>query len=514
MRILVACHTLVLAGGLLRFERMGRVLAGMGHELAFAVFEPAGAAGFQTGMKAYTWDEAAQIRWDATLIPGAGFPADVIAGFSTFREETFGTRVQMILNDQTKRAGFLAVNRSFQPDIVIFNNPEWPVGSFREFSGKRFHELIGAVDTSMFRPGPSPDGERFVIGASSVKNPMPLVSALDMLPERFCLRLIGRDCERLKSALNRPAGDTRIEYLGPIFDEALADFYRGLDAVVSTENFAGWANMVAEAMASGIPVVTTRHGTRAIAVDGETALVIDEPEPEPIATALQLLASDTGLARRLADSALQRIRGFDWSTYTEEFLHILAAFDGDSHYIAAPEHGMYGKTAPSERFQGLAGLLQQAKGKSVLDLGAAEGLIATAFSDRGAIQVDAYELEPSRVEKANRLFGKPGLTFTAMDLSDAGNVGRVETGAPPGGYDIVLNLGLLHHLAPEARLRLLKVSAQLASERLAIRTPQATFEATQVQPFLEREGFVLERHTPPDPAAFSGPIWIFSRGAR
>lgn len=35
LRLLVACDHLALTGGLLRFERVGRVLARRGHEVAF-----------------------------------------------------------------------------------------------------------------------------------------------------------------------------------------------------------------------------------------------------------------------------------------------------------------------------------------------------------------------------------------------------------------------------------------------------------------------------------------------
>lgn len=514
MRILVACHNLVLAGGLLRFERLGRALKPRGHDLAFVVFDPEAAAGFQSDLPVHTLEESVEMSWDATIVPGAGFPAETIAGFSVFREGPFGARIQMILNDQTKRTSFLRVNESFQPDIVIFNNVEWPVGSFRDFAGKRFHQLIGAVDTTMFRPGPPTTNGRFVIGASEVKNPLPSLSTLELLPKQFCVRFIGRTNNNLRTAAKRLADEGRVEFLGAIFDEDLAQFYRELDAVVSIERFAGWANMVAEAMATGIPVVTTPHGTRSIAIAEETALVIDSSEPEEIAAALQKLAADEALGRRLAEAGRRKIERFDWSTYTEGFLSILQSFDGDSHYIACPEYGMYGKTAPSERFEGLAGLLDQAEGKSVLDLGAAEGLIAKAFFDHGAAYVDAYELEQSRVEKAICLFQKPGVTFACMDLSDAGCVSRLEAAAPSGCYDIVLNLGLLHHLAPAARMRLLTASARLAKEKLAIRTPVATFESTHIQQFLEQEGFVLESHVSPDLTAFSGPIWIFSRAVQ
>ncbi|MEZ5980399.1 MAG: glycosyltransferase [Planctomycetota bacterium] len=62
-----------------------------------------------------------------------------------------------------------------------------------------------------------------------------------------------------------------------------------------------------EAMAAGVPVVATRVGGLAQAV-GEAGLVVPSDDPDALAAALDRLASEDGLARRLAEAGRERVR--------------------------------------------------------------------------------------------------------------------------------------------------------------------------------------------------------------
>lgn len=329
MRLLFACDYFVASGGLLRLERVGRALREHGCECAYVVFSPHVAADFTPEFPAYTFEEAATFTWDATLIPGAGFPDETIKAFSQLRAQQFGIRVQMVLNDQHKRSNFLQVNAAFHPDLVIFNNEHWEPGSFGDFAAAQFHYLIGAVNTHLYRPSSRPTGDpRFVIGAQIAKNPLPLIEALESLPPDCVIRFFGFDRSGVVAAAAARCPN-RIEYVGPCFDEGLAAYYRGLDAMVSTEERAGWANVVAEAMASGVAVVTTPAGTLSIAKNEETAIVIDQATPLALAQSLLRLKNDGQLRRRLVGAARAHIEHFDWQGYALRLLDLIRAFDAD-----------------------------------------------------------------------------------------------------------------------------------------------------------------------------------------
>jgi hypothetical protein len=309
----------------MRFERVGRVIARDGHELAYVALDDASVRGFPTQHAVFPLTEAAARTWDATIVPGAGFPDPVIRRFAELREPKFGLRIQMVLKDQSRRAAFANVNASFAPNLVVFNNRHWPPGSYREFRADQFHYLIGAVDTCAMEPAAKQrarDG-RFVIGAQLTKNPRPLVEALRLLPAAFVVRFFGHDRAKIVSELAPLVEAGRVELCGYLFDQELAAYFRGLDVVVSTEVNAGWANVVAEGMASGTPVVTTPAGTLDIARDGDTALVVAEPTPELLAAALRRLQEEPDTAARLAANARRHIEAYNWPVYAASLLALI-----------------------------------------------------------------------------------------------------------------------------------------------------------------------------------------------
>lgn len=511
MRLLFACHYLVASGGLLRLEKVGAVLSELGHECAYLVFAPETAAEFCPAFPTLTFEEAARSNWDATLIPGAGFPEATLDAFAKLRAPQFGVRVQLILNAQHVRTRFLRANAAFDPDLVIFNNTHWPPGSYREFQGRQFHHLIGAVDTSRFQPRTrTKNSERFVVGAQVSKNPGPLVKALELLPSEFIIRFFGFDRNHVTSKAIEQFGD-RVEYVGPRFDNDLALYYRDLDAMVSTEERAGWANVVAEAMASGVPVVTTPAGTLSIAEHEATALVIDHPTPTEIAKGLLRLKEETGLAHRLATAARTHIAQYGWDAYATRLLGLIDGHDGCTHYTSAPELGLYGKAPLTERAEGLEPLLA-ARPISVLDLGAAEGSLANLFLERGAGKVDAWEREADSIDLGRRLFGsRPGFSMKKCDLTLEADISEIERRAPPNGYDLTLYLGLHHHLAHPRRLAILDRVLAITASKFALRTPPAVSASDELPLRLTAAGFQLDYEVPTPPGSGAGPLHVFKR---
>lgn len=492
-RILVACHDIVTSGGLLRFERLGRVLGRDGHEVAFLRLAEASAPEWRSALPVLDLAGARAAEWDAVMVPGAGFPEETIRRFAELRAPNFGLRVQHVLNDRTLRERFLAVNASLAPDVVVFNNLDWPVGTFTDFQAKRFHVLPGGIDVETFRPPayrshPLRPGE-WIVGAQASKNPGPLIEALDHLPPDVRLHLFGPD--RLGLA-DRHAGRIaagRVRLAGALDEAGLRAFYHGVDCVVMSERHAGWANLAAEAMACGTPVVCTPHGTAAFARHEQTALVIDEPLAAPVAAAIGRLRDDPGLCRRLAENARDTICAWSWERYARELLRLLVR-DDTEHYVHAPELGLFGKWSPDDRLAGLAPLLERADSASVLDFGSAEGLVAREFLRRGARLAHGFELDPARVRFANAICAPLGAAeFRVADLSDPPAFLEANADLLRDRYDIVLYLGIHHHLAPGARAAILDLALGRAARHFAIRTPAALAGEERVHERIEAAGF-------------------------
>jgi hypothetical protein len=175
------------------------------------------------------------------MVPGAGFPDETIVRFANFRQPQFGLRVQHILNDQQRLAAFKAVNQSFAPHVVIFNNDAWPPESFTNFFADRFHILLGAVDVAKFRPVATrmTRVDRWIVGGQAGKNPAPLIESLSLLGPEVSVRLFGPD--RFGLAQQHPdlIESGRLELVGRLLGDDLCRFFHRVDCVVTTETMAG-----------------------------------------------------------------------------------------------------------------------------------------------------------------------------------------------------------------------------------------------------------------------------------
>jgi glycosyltransferase involved in cell wall biosynthesis len=98
----------------------------------------------------------------------------------------------------------------------------------------------------------------------------------------------------------------RVHLLG--HREDLPGVLKTADAFVLSSLHEGMSNVLMEAMALGLPCVTTRvGGVEELVSQGDAGLVVETSAPEPIAAALGRLLDDPALARRLGNAARERM---------------------------------------------------------------------------------------------------------------------------------------------------------------------------------------------------------------
>jgi glycosyltransferase involved in cell wall biosynthesis/predicted O-methyltransferase YrrM len=517
-RMLVACHELLLSGGLLRFERFGKVARSRGHEMAYLAFAEPNTATRSTEFPVIGLAEALSLPWDVTIVPGAGFPPTTIQMFSELVRPQFGLRMQHVLNDQTRKPGFIQVNQTFKPHVVIFNNQEWPPGSYTRLQAGRFHVLEGAVDAVAIAPRRHIDGtvppRSFIIGGLATKNPAPLIEAVRELGAGIELRLFG-DSGHVHPSTFDLVQSGALKLVGPLSESGLQDFYNDLDCVVHTETFAGWSNLAAEALAAGVPLICTSHGTRAFAVHDETALILSEPSTDEICGAIRRIRSSADLRASLSRRGRSVISRFSWETYATALLRMMANPDRSVHYSWAPELGLYGKWPLNVRLQGLKSILATCAGQNILDLGAADGLIARTFLEHGAAQLHGIDLDTARVATSRALCSAyPLAHFWTADISNWDTFIGLLRSKGDIAYDTVLSLGIHQHLPPERRLTCLLGAAALARSNFAIRTPEHLFEQDDITALLAERGFELATLSTDALDAEMGPLRCYRRVPR
>ena len=122
--------------------------------------------------------------------------------------------------------------------------------------------------------------------------------------------------------------------------------------------------------------------------------------------------------------------------------------------------GRPGDRTLDDQLKGLDWLFANCAGKTVLDIGCAEGLISIELAKRGAVAVHGVEIVPEHVAVANKLRGDLPVTF---------EVGDANTWRPRRVYDIVIALALLHKLKnPTAAAA---AFAEAAREAVVLRLP-------------------------------------------
>jgi glycosyltransferase involved in cell wall biosynthesis len=138
-----------------------------------------------------------------------------------------------------------------------------------------------------------------------------------------------------KRARESGAGD-RILFCGPLYDEDKEAALRDADIFALPSRYENFANVAAEAMACGVPVIVTGACGISPLVDGVGGLVIPRAQ-EALTEALSRLIRDEALYARLKEGCRRVAAQLDWGTLTEQMeRHYQDAVRGDRGAVAAP----------------------------------------------------------------------------------------------------------------------------------------------------------------------------------
>jgi glycosyltransferase involved in cell wall biosynthesis len=155
-----------------------------------------------------------------------------------------------------------------------------------------------------------------------------LIDAASRLPERLRAVVIVGGAGDLDAELReRAAGarHTRISFVGNLTQDRVADYLAAADLAVvpsirdDAGNVDGLPNIVLEALATGVPLVTTAAGgIGEVVANGETAVVVPERDASAICAAIVSLADDGERRRLLGARARASVqRQFGWERTAE-----------------------------------------------------------------------------------------------------------------------------------------------------------------------------------------------------
>lgn len=147
------------------------------------------------------------------------------------------------------------------------------------------------------------------------KNTLRLIEAFERMPTHWRLKFAGTcsgyGAEEIREYLARSPARERVEILGYVDDETLAELYRRASIFAFPSMDEGFGIPVLEAMAHGVPVVTSRTSSLP-EVAGDAAVLVDPSRTDEIAGALVRLAEDGELRGTLARRGRARAAAFPW----------------------------------------------------------------------------------------------------------------------------------------------------------------------------------------------------------
>lgn len=126
----------------------------------------------------------------------------------------------------------------------------------------------------------------------------------------------GSPSKRVLSLIQELGLERHVVFAGTIPDELLPAYYRGALALIFPSLYEGFGLPTLEAMACGIPVVTSSV-TSLPEVVGDAAVLVDPYDVESIAWGIQRVVEDSFLREELRRKGLERAKQFSWDKTAE-----------------------------------------------------------------------------------------------------------------------------------------------------------------------------------------------------
>ena len=206
----------------------------------------------------------------------------------------------------------------------------------------RFTIVPGAVDVDRFSPqdekavGKLRDDEPPTLlyhgRVDERKGAVDMIDALAKLPDevRLVMSGIGPDIEAVEKRIGALEVEDRVEMTGYAPYSTVPEVYHQGDVFVSPTYAEGFSNTILEAMASGVPIVSTKAvGVVDCLRHEDNALLVSPGQPDELAEALHRMIEDDDLRTRLAGDALKECRStYAWSVIARQIAGIYEDLKG------------------------------------------------------------------------------------------------------------------------------------------------------------------------------------------
>jgi glycosyltransferase involved in cell wall biosynthesis len=114
-----------------------------------------------------------------------------------------------------------------------------------------------------------------------------------------------------------------VRFIGNVGLDEVRSLYACADLMLNASRVDNTPNSLLEALASGLPIVSTRAGGIPFIVeDGQTALLVDIGDADSMAAAASRVLEDPALAALLAHNGLDSVRRYEWINVRPQLLSL------------------------------------------------------------------------------------------------------------------------------------------------------------------------------------------------
>ena len=251
----------------------------------------------------------------AIWIPRArGVP--VVVNFRGGEAESFLRGAAGIVRFTMRRAAALVVPSGFLQQV------------FDRF-GMAAKIVPNIVDLARFHPAEVPPAAMHVVVARNLEAIYDVASALRAFAvlsgrhpsARMSVAGSGPERARLEQLARELGIAARVTFTGRLDSEQMAALYRDASVNLNTALADNMPNSVLEALACGVPVVSTAVGGVPYLVrHEETALLVQPGDAEAMAAAVTRLVEDDELRRRLIGNGLRYVQALTWERVRPQWL--------------------------------------------------------------------------------------------------------------------------------------------------------------------------------------------------
>lgn len=199
----------------------------------------------------------------------------------------------------------------------------------KAYSGVHPHEIITHKRDFQRDYSAQPVRLLFVGALVLEKGVITLLDTANILCERripFTLRVVGAGQDRgfVTDKLRAIKPREKIIFHGSIPHEAVIGYYKDADIFLYPSREESFGLVVAEAMATGLPVISSKAGAiPEVVEDGKTGILVEPEEPGRFADAVEFLISHPDTMRQMGMQGIRRVNErFTWEKTAERLEQI------------------------------------------------------------------------------------------------------------------------------------------------------------------------------------------------